>query len=184
MPSSPGHWVWRPNEGGGLLIGTACHTIDLLAYLIDSEPERVYAEGRLFDPEGKGGAGYYDALVGTILWRNGALSTVISGDQGQNRVVSKWFHEVWDGQRSAVLSAHLRRADFDGCDLDHVDTEEWPEPERRKAERAYPILANLLEVIRAGGETLCTVRDGVRAVAICEALGGAARTGRPQSVPL
>ena len=44
-------------------------------YLMDSRAERVYAEGRLFGPAGKGDSGYPDGLTGTIAWRSGAVST-------------------------------------------------------------------------------------------------------------
>lgn len=176
-------WVWDAEDGGGLLISTAVHTIDLLAYLMDSDADRVYAEGRVFAPEGKGTGGFPDGLVGTILWKSGALSTVMSSDQGFNPFVSKWFHEVWDGQRSAVLSAHMRRADFGGCALAYVDAHELPEAEQRKVVGPYQIHANLLEAIRTDGETICTVRDGVRSVSICNALDEAVRTGQPQTVP-
>ncbi len=170
-------WVWDPDDGGGLLISTAVHTVDLLTYLMDSAPERVYAEGRVFG-ESKGPAGYPDGLVGTILWRSGGLSTVISTDQGMNPAVSKWFHQMWDGERSAVFSAHTQRVDFGGCDIDYFDARDLPEAEQREAS----MLGNLLEAIRTDGDTLCNARDGVRTVAVCNALDEAARTGKPQTI--
>ena len=170
-------WVWRADDGGGLLISTTVHTIDLLGYLMDSAADRVYAEGRVFG-DNKGTEGYPDALVGTILWKNGGLSTVISTDQGMNPFVSKWFLEIWDGERSAVLSADMNRADFSGCDVDHVDARELPQETQDNA----AMMVNLIEAIRTDGDTLCDARDGVQAVAICNALDAAARTGTPQTV--
>ena len=170
-------WIWDADDGGGLLISTAVHTIDLLSYLMGSPADRVYAEGRVFGSD-KGTAGFPDALVGTIQWRNGGLSTVISTDQGHNPFISKWFHEIWDGERSAVFSAHTGRVDFAGCDIDHMNTSDVPEQEQRQASMMH----NLLEAIRTDGDTLCNAHDGVRTVAICNALEEAARTGRPQSV--
>ena len=182
-PPGGSDWIWDKDDGGGLLISTAVHTVDLLSYLMDSAGDRVYAEGRQFDSRNKGTEGYPDGLVGTILWQSGALSTVISTDQGVNPFVSKWFHEVWDGERSVVLSAHMRRADFSGCDIDHVDVRELPEGEQRTAIGAYTMHVNLLEAIRTDGDTICNVRDGVRTVSICNALEAAVRTGKPQTVP-
>ena len=171
-------WVWHADDGGGLLISTAIHTIDLLTYLMDSEPDRIYAEGRIFG-QNKGTAGYPDGLVGTILWKSGGLSTVISTDQGMNPFVSKWFHQMWDGERSAVFSSHMTRVDFGGCEIDHLDARKLPEEEIAKAS----MMVNLLEAIRTDGDTLCNARDGVRSVSICNALDEAARTGTPQTVP-
>ena len=168
-------WIWHREDGGGLLISTAVHTIDLLCYLMDSDPERVYAEGRVFG-QNKGTEGYPDALVGTVLWRSGALSTIISADQGLNPFASKWFHQVWDGERSAAFSAHTSRVDFGGCDIDYLDAGELPKEELDSAS----MLGNLLEAIHTGGDTLCNARDGARTVALCNALDEAARSGRPQ----
>ena len=177
------HRIWSKIDGvdeGGLLTNTACHTVDLLTYLMDSDPERVYAEGRLFEPETKSTVAGPDALVGTILWKNGSLSTVISCDQGFNPLVSKWFHEIWDGERSAVFTEHTGRVDFGGCEVDYVDVGAPTGDERLRVLGPYPMLMSLLEAIRTDGETLCTVRDGVRTVVICNALQEAVRTGRPQ----
>ena len=179
------HRIWSKIDGvdeGGLLTNTACHTVDLLTYLMDSDPDRVYAEGRLFEPETKSTVAGPDALVGTILWKNGSLSTVISCDQGFNPFVSKWFHEIWDGERSAVFTEHTGRVDFGGCEVDCVDVGAPTGDERLRVLGPYPMLMSLLEAIRTDGETLCTVRDGVRTVIICNALQEAVRTGRPQSL--
>ena len=100
-----------------------------------------------------------------------------------NPFVSKWFHEVWDGEHSVVLSAHMRRADFSGCDVDpHVDARELPEAEQRTAIGVYTMHVNLLEAIRTDGDTICNVHDGVKSVSICNALEAAVRTGKPQAV--
>ena len=179
-PPGGSSWLWDKDDGGGLLISTAVHTVDLLAYLMDSTADRVYAEGRVFDSRNKGTMGYPDGLVGTILWKNGALSTVISTDQGNNPFVSKWFHEMWDGERSAVFSKHTGRVDFGGCDIDYLETSELLADEQRTAS----MMLNLLEAIEADGDTLCNVHDGVCTVSLCNALDEAARTGQPQTVPL
>ncbi|MGH2367937.1 MAG: Gfo/Idh/MocA family protein [Chloroflexota bacterium] len=171
-------WVWRPDDGGGLVLSTASHTVDLLSFLMDSRAERVYAEGRLFDPQGKGDGSFYDGLAGTILWRNGGISTVISSDQGQSEYVSKWFHQVWDGQRSAIIHAHTRRVEFTNCEIDYLDGAELPPEERQKP----LVLTNLLDAIHHDAPIVCSVRDGAHAVAICNALDEAARTGRPRPV--
>ena len=170
-------WVWHADDGGGLLISTAVHTIDLISYLMDSPADRVYAEGKVFGSD-KGTAGFPDALGGTILWKSGAISTVISADQGQNPFVSKWFHQMWDGERSAVFSKHTTRVDFGGCDIEHLETQELPAAEQAKAS----MMLNLMEAIETDGDTLCNVHDGVRTVSICNALDQAARAGRPQTV--
>jgi predicted dehydrogenase/threonine dehydrogenase-like Zn-dependent dehydrogenase len=38
------NWVHDPKEGGGRIIGEVCHFVDLIQYLVGSEPTKVYAE--------------------------------------------------------------------------------------------------------------------------------------------
>ena len=163
------HRIWSKIDGvdeGGLLTNTACHTVDLLTYLMDSEPERVYAEAGCSSQRPRARwpgrrARRHDSV------ENGSLSTVISCDQGFNPLVSKWFHEIWDGERSAVFTEHTGRVDFGGCEVDCVDVGAPTGDERLRVLGPYPMLMSLLEAIRTDGETLCTVRDGVRTVIIC-----------------
>ncbi|MBI4553668.1 MAG: Gfo/Idh/MocA family oxidoreductase [Candidatus Latescibacteria bacterium] len=170
-------WIWDKDDGGGLLISTAVHTVDLLSYLMGCKAEQVYAEGRLFGTA-KTTMETSDALAGTIRWDNGGVSTLISTDQGFNPMVSKWFHEIWDGERSAVFSAHTSRVDFGGCEIAYLDVRELPEDEQRRAS----MLLNLIDAIREETRPLCDQWEGVQTVAICNALEAAARTGRPQRV--
>lgn len=41
MPSS--HWTQDPEQGGGRIVGEACHFIDLMTFLCDSQPAKVFA---------------------------------------------------------------------------------------------------------------------------------------------
>ena len=38
------HWLQNEDEGGGRIIGEACHGIDLATFLVGSPPVRVFAE--------------------------------------------------------------------------------------------------------------------------------------------
>ena len=97
-----------------------------------------------------------------------------------NPFVSKWFHQMWDGERSAVFSwSHRPASTLAAAKLNYFDTRELPEAEVAKAS----MMVNLLEAIRTDGDTLCNARDGVRTVSICNALDEAARTGKPQTIP-
>jgi len=43
------HWIQDPEEGGGRIIGEVCHFVDLLGYLMDSKPVKIYAQSILDD---------------------------------------------------------------------------------------------------------------------------------------
>jgi predicted dehydrogenase/threonine dehydrogenase-like Zn-dependent dehydrogenase len=89
-----GHWVRNPDEGGGRIVGEACHFVDFAGWLVDAAPVSVTARS-LAD------AGD-DSMVIVITYADGSIATisyVVSGDpaQGKERI------EVHGGGRSAVL---------------------------------------------------------------------------------
>ncbi len=43
-PLPADHWLQNEDEGGGRIIGEACHAIDLATFLVGSPPVRVFAE--------------------------------------------------------------------------------------------------------------------------------------------
>lgn len=93
----PDHWSQDPAQGGGRLLGEACHFIDLLIYLAGSVPKRV-ASHALPD------RGRYsrDNVVITLEFANGTLGNVIyvtNGDRG----FGKECLEVFGGGLSARL---------------------------------------------------------------------------------
>jgi len=45
------HWIQDPQEGGGRIIGEVCHFIDLVGYLIEAKPVKIYAQSILDDRE-------------------------------------------------------------------------------------------------------------------------------------
>lgn len=91
------HWLHDPDQGGGRIIGEACHFIDFLTYLIGEPPNRVQAKGL---PD----QGRYceDNVIITLEFPDGSLGTVTylaGGDQAfpKERV------EAIGGGRVAVL---------------------------------------------------------------------------------
>ena len=58
------HWANDPVKGGGNVLSQGCHTMDLIYYLNESEPVRIYAEGgNLHHPK----LDIIDNIVATIL---------------------------------------------------------------------------------------------------------------------
>ena len=69
----PDHWYHDPEEGGGRIMGEACHMVDLLAYLADSPIERVYAMamdnvGRYHDDNVEISLQFADGSIGSVLY--------------------------------------------------------------------------------------------------------------------
>lgn len=93
------HWTQSGEEGGGRIIGEACHAIDLATYLTGSRPVRVYAEsigGPQAPPVTE------DQCFITLRHANGSVSS-IAYLAGGDRAYGKERVEVLGGGRIAVI---------------------------------------------------------------------------------
>ena len=92
-------WVQHAQEGGGRIIGEACHAIDLATYLTGSEPVRVYADciGGPNAPQITD-----DQCFITVRHANGSVSS-IAYLAGGDKAMPKERIEVLGGGRMAVI---------------------------------------------------------------------------------
>ncbi|MBS3822176.1 MAG: bi-domain-containing oxidoreductase, partial [Phycisphaerae bacterium] len=92
-------WIQNEREGGGRIIGEACHAIDLATYLVGSVPVRVYADC-IGGPDAPDITD--DQAFITLHHANGSVSSVgylAGGDRG----MPKERVEVLGGGRMAVI---------------------------------------------------------------------------------
>jgi len=76
-----GHWVNDPIEGGGRVIGESPHFFDLMYWLLDSEPIRIYAES----VETKSNSMLKENnIVSTIKFSDGSIGSLSYCDFGSN----------------------------------------------------------------------------------------------------
>lgn len=92
-------WVQHPEEGGGRIIGEACHAIDLVTFLTGSVPVEVHAMsiGGVNAP-----AKVDDQAFITIRHANGSVSS-IGYLAGGARSMPKERVEIFGGGRSSVI---------------------------------------------------------------------------------
>jgi predicted dehydrogenase len=93
----PTHWTQDPAQGGGRVIGEACHFIDFLTFLVGSPPVAVSAQGL---PDG--GRYCEDNVVMTFTFADGSLGTLSYLANG-DKSLPKERLEVFCGGRVAVL---------------------------------------------------------------------------------
>lgn len=160
-------WVRDPLKGGGLILATACHVLDQIYWLNESEPVRVYAEGA------------EDAASATVRFANGATASLLLADAGENPYVGKWLHQVYDGRRSAVLYDHFRKARFSGAPI-----EDYIAPDDIRADGTYGLLENFVQSVNQGLPPAIAARDGLRATLVAARILESLRTGQPQEVSL
>jgi predicted dehydrogenase/NADPH:quinone reductase-like Zn-dependent oxidoreductase len=97
-PLPADHWLQNDEEGGGRIIGEACHAIDLATFLVGAPPVRVFAEsvGRSV------AAPADDQCFMTLRHVNGSISSV-AYLAGGDRSFPKERIEVIGGGRNAVI---------------------------------------------------------------------------------
>ena len=89
-PLPRGHWLLDPAQGGGRLLGEACHFLDFLTFLFGSPPARIQTTGRSED------------FVVVSEFRDGSIGTVTYVGGG-DRSIAKERVEVFGSGRAAVL---------------------------------------------------------------------------------
>jgi predicted dehydrogenase/threonine dehydrogenase-like Zn-dependent dehydrogenase len=95
LPQS--HWTQDPVQGGGRILGEACHFVDLLTYLAGSLPVRVSACGApAFGVDSE------DNFAATFEFTNGAVGSLVYTSAG-DRSFPKERVEVFCGERVGVL---------------------------------------------------------------------------------
>jgi predicted dehydrogenase len=98
-PLPDNHWLHDPEEGGGRLLGEACHFVDLLAHLAGSRPVSAHAVAVAHPARG---VELSDDIAGTLRFENGAVGILVYTGTGDPRL-SKERVEVFGGGLAAVL---------------------------------------------------------------------------------
>lgn len=91
------HWTQDPVQGGGRILGEACHFVDLLTHLAGAMPIRIFARSApAFGVDSE------DNFAATLEFANGAVGSLVYTSAG-DRAFSKERVEVFCGERVAVL---------------------------------------------------------------------------------
>jgi predicted dehydrogenase len=167
-------WANDPVKGGGNVLSQGCHTMDLVYYLNQSEPVRIYAEGANFT---HGGLPIVDNIVATITFANGHIASVAQGDSGETPFVSKFSFQVMDGTKTAHLHNRLKTATlFDGENIiTHEDSEEYGFLEENR---------DFIRAIQQDETPPITHRDGLRATLLLLKAIESLETRTPQPITL
>jgi len=73
------HWAQDPITGGGNVLSTGCHTIDLICWFNPSKPVEIHAEGGSIRHLNKE---VIDTMMAVIRFENGSVATAIIADCG------------------------------------------------------------------------------------------------------
>jgi predicted dehydrogenase len=171
--NSPGisgaYWMADPAIGGAIL-GEACHFIDLMYWLLDSEPVSVSAYSL---PTGKADPIGENNIAASFRFEDGSIGnltycTVGSSTSGGERV------EIF-AQGVGAFSEDFKRTGVHRG-MRTAKSKIWPD------KGYYPQMADFADSIRKGRAPAVTVRDGARSTLGCLAMMASAKDGSP--VPL
>jgi predicted dehydrogenase len=87
------HWVHDPVEGGGRILGEACHFVDLLHHLAGAPPVRVHAECIAAEGRFRGD----DNVIASLRFADGSIGAVIYTAAGDERMPKERLEVFGDG---------------------------------------------------------------------------------------
>lgn len=166
-------WGNDPVKGGGNVLSQGVHAMDLLYYLHQSEPIRIYAEG---GNHSHPGIDIIDSIAATIAFENGSFAAITIGDLGETPLVSKFSFQSFDGVKSFHLFNRMKSILLhDGKSI--YEQQEAEEIGLMAESEAF------IHCIEHDLQPPSTVRDGVRATTMIQLAFDAIHTGKPQLMP-
>ena len=171
--SSPGisgsYWMADPSIGGAIL-GEAVHFVDLMYWLLESEPISVSAFSL---PTGKAAPIGENNLVATIRFADGSIATLNYSTIGSKRTPGERVEVFADGLTS-VVEDFKRFSSF--SNMKRAKSTLW-------ARKGYEEqLRSFFKNIVSGESPLVTVRDGARATIVCLEMMRSAQTHMPREI--
>jgi len=173
--SSPGisgdYWMADPTIGGAIL-GEAVHFVDLMYWLLESEPTTVSAyslpTGKI-DPVGE------NNMVATFSFADGSIGSLNYSTLGANRA---------SGERVEVFAKGITGVveDFKKLKMTSTLTRKRSTLWAHKGYKAQ--LENFFASIVRSESPAVTVRDGARATVVCVQMLRSAETHAPQEIDL
>jgi predicted dehydrogenase/NADPH:quinone reductase-like Zn-dependent oxidoreductase len=105
------HWVHDLEQGGGRLIGEACHFLDTLSFLADSPITRVHVSGFAVLQQPIQSA---DNIVLSLVFANGSVGAVVYVSRGAAGLPKERL-EIFAGSRTAILDDYADLELYDGA---------------------------------------------------------------------
>ncbi len=167
------HWTQDPVEGGGRIIGEVCHFVDLISFLLDSMPIRVFADlvsSTRDDVVAK------DNVTITLRYRDGSLGSVsyiACGDKSVPKERIEMFAEnsvaIVDDFKKVTLTRNGRSKTFGAS----------------KQNKGHALLlSSFVQSVLAGTESPVSFGDAVNATKITFSILDSLSTGLPVDLHL
>lgn len=93
------HWVHDPEQGGGRIVGEACHIIDLFSFLVGA-PVRKYSVASLHPTTASVSSSDNKAI--TLEYEDGSLATIHYFSVGPKSLPKEYLEVYWDGKSASM----------------------------------------------------------------------------------
>lgn len=173
------HWLWDPENGGGFFNENSCHLFDVVCHLM-GEPVALTAEG--INPLGSPS----DAGAAIILrFAGGGIAALMVGGLG----AGGYNRYPRLNLIAANGQAHLQGREHYWEDLtwtvrgESITHNLNSPPEPLQNTRYTQAFQHFFACLRSGAQPSATIADGIRSVALAEAVYQSIRTGQKVTVP-
>ena len=179
-PGPPGLDAWVNNRAmsGGRLVSSLVHAVDLLRFLRGDEIVRVFAEGALVSEQSLGEP---DTATATLLFRNGAVGSIVHGTAAASGLVSTWSFQAADVGVNATIHDHGRRLVLHRVGEDDISVVD-PSEDPFEAGTA-PLFEALVAAVAGEEVEVPGPRDGTLSLLVSRCVEEAIETGQPVTVP-
>ena len=171
-------WLWDDANGGGFFNENSCHLFDAVCYLL-GEPVSVTAEGITVR-----GSPSEEAAAIALRFESGAVASLMVGGLGAGAFNAFPRLNLITDKGQAQLGGHdhtwssLTWATREGADRHMLEAS----PETLGQTRYTHALRHFAACVKSGKRPSATVQDGVRAVALAEAVYTSIRSGQKVTV--
>jgi predicted dehydrogenase len=160
-PPPRGTWLLDPREGGGRIVGEACHFVDLCTYLVGAPPVSVYARSLSHDP------GSDDSMVSVLGFADGSTATIDYLAKASPNLSKERFEVSCDGR--TVRCDNFRSTTFsDAKDLKTFNQDKGQ----------VTAIEEIVDALRQGRSSPFTLFEIVGVSMATFAMLESARTGR------
>ncbi len=163
-------WFFDPVEGGGRIIGEVCHFTDLLCWLLDSRPTRVFAEGGTLSHRE---TNLHDNFIVTMKFEDGSIASLFYGDLGTDQFPKERV-EVFAGNRTIVID------DFKELLVEGINQPNISLPRIDKGQKTE--LIEFAKAIQNDTQPSVTAEDGLYATFLGYQIIESLQTGKPVDI--
>ena len=164
-------WLHRPEEGGGMLVGEACHFLDLMRHFAGARAVSVYAQSLALNTESLADD---DNVTVTVTYADGSVGVLAYSTVG-DKAMPKERLEIYGGGQVGVLD------DFRRLEISANGKKESKKASNQDKGQANQVAATV-EAFRRAGQGPIPFEELVEAMSVVFAARRSLRSGQPERV--